>query len=130
VGAVIAVLLVVLKVPPLAFALGMYIPQELNVPLLFGGFIAWFVSTRTKNEALNNARLQRGTLIASGFIAGGSLFGVANAFLRFSISDEMLAVVYREEWASSTRGEIMGLAMFALLFIFAMWYSLRAKPED
>ena len=81
VGAVIALLLVILKVPPLAFALGMYIPQELNTPLLFGGFIAWFVSTRTKNEKLNNARFQRGTLIASGFIAGGALFGVFNAFL-------------------------------------------------
>jgi putative OPT family oligopeptide transporter len=129
VGSVIALLLVILKVPPLAFALGMYIPQELNTPLLFGGFIAWFVSTRTKNEKLNNARLQRGTLIASGFIAGGALLGVFNAFLRFI--DQQWPFGYTswnsENWAGSTNGEIAGLVMFALLFVYAMWDSMRAK---
>jgi putative OPT family oligopeptide transporter len=129
VGAVIALLLVILKVPPLAFALGMYIPQELNTPLLFGGFIAWFVSTRTKNEKLNNARFQRGTLIASGFIAGGALFGVFNAFLKFI--DQQWSFGYagwnNEVWAGSTNGEIAGLVMFGLLFIYALWDSMRGK---
>ncbi|MGB9592238.1 MAG: OPT/YSL family transporter, partial [Candidatus Kryptoniota bacterium] len=83
VGGIIALLLVILKVPPLAFALGMYIPQELNTPLLVGGAIAWFVSTRSKDPVLNNHRQHRGTLIASGFIAGGALLGVLNAFLKF-----------------------------------------------
>jgi putative OPT family oligopeptide transporter len=130
VGAVISLLLVVLKVPPLAFALGMYIPQELNVPLVFGGFIAWFVSSRTKDDALNTARFQRGTLIASGFIAGGSLFGVANAFLRFVDTEMGLQLnLFQEGWERA-HGEVAGLVMFGLLFAYAMWDSLRAKPEE
>ncbi|MCX6122521.1 MAG: oligopeptide transporter, OPT family [Ignavibacteriales bacterium] len=132
VGAVIALLLVILKVPPLAFALGMYIPQELNMPLVFGGFIAWLVSTRTKNEKLNNARFQRGTLIASGFIAGGALFGVFNAFLKFI--DQQWSFGYaawnNEQWAGSTNGEIAGLVMFALLFAYALWDSMRGKETE
>lgn len=131
VGAVIAVLLVILKVPPLAFALGMYIPQELNTPLVFGGLVAWFVSTRSKNEKLNNARLQRGTLIASGFIAGGALLGVFNAFLRFLDQQWNFGYVgwFNEQWARSINGEITGFVMFALLFAYAVWDSMRAKAS-
>ncbi len=129
VGAVIALLLVVLKVPPLAFALGMYIPQELNTPLLIGGIIAWFVSTRSKNEKLNTARLHRGTLIASGFIAGGALLGVVNAFLKFI--DQQWSFGYsgwfNASWAESTKGEITGLVMFVLLCGYALWDSMRGK---
>jgi putative OPT family oligopeptide transporter len=131
VGAVISLLLTMVRIPPLAFALGMYIPQELNVPLLFGGFVAWWVSSRSKDEKLNNARLQRGTLIASGLIAGGSLFGVLNAFMRFGINEFELNVdPYLTTWAGSTSGEITGLIAFALLFTYALWDSMRAKPED
>ncbi|HQT92309.1 MAG TPA: oligopeptide transporter, OPT family, partial [Candidatus Kryptobacter bacterium] len=129
VGGVIALLLVILKVPPLAFALGMYIPQELNTPLLVGGAIAWFVSTRSKNEKLNNARFHRGTLIASGFIAGGALLGVFNAFLKFI--DLQWPFGYsgwlNAGWAGSTNGEITGLIMFILLCAYAVWDSMRAK---
>ncbi|MBN1398536.1 MAG: oligopeptide transporter, OPT family [Bacteroidetes bacterium] len=131
IGAVIALLLVALKVPPLAFALGMYIPQELNTPLVFGGLVAWFVSNRTKNEKLNNARLQRGTLIASGFIAGGALFGVLNALLKFLDIQWPFGYqeLYMAHWAESTNGEIAGLAAFILLIAYAIWDSLRAKEE-
>jgi putative OPT family oligopeptide transporter len=131
VGAVIALLLVILKVPPLAFALGMYIPQELNTPLVFGGIIAWFVSTRTTNEKINNARFQRGTLIASGFIAGGALLGVFNAFLKFIDQQWSFGYTnwYFTSWAESTNGEIAGLAAFALLFAYALWDSMRGKEE-
>jgi putative OPT family oligopeptide transporter len=131
VGAVIAMLLVILKVPPLAFALGMYIPQELNTPLVFGGIVAWFVSTRTTNEKLNNARFQRGTLIASGFIAGGALFGVFNAFLKFIDQQWSFGYTnwYFTNWAESTKGEIAGLAAFVLLFAYALWDSMRGKEE-
>lgn len=129
VGAVIALLLVILKVPPLAFALGMYIPQELNVPLVFGGFVAWLVSTRSKDEALNTARAQRGTLIASGLIAGGSLFGVLNALFKFSIIQFEWHNPFMASWADSADGEILGLAMFGLLFAYTAWDSLRARPE-
>jgi putative OPT family oligopeptide transporter len=125
VGAIIALILVMIKVPPLAFALGMYIPQELNTPLVFGGLVAWWVSTRSSDEKLNNARLSRGTLIASGFIAGGSLFGVANALLRFSDINW-----YNAALAESLEGQWLGLGMFVLLFIYATWDTMRAKKTN
>ena len=72
------------NVPALAFALGMFIPLELNTPLLIGGAINWYVGSRSKDQALNNARLEKGTLLSSGFIAGGALMGVVSAALRFA----------------------------------------------
>jgi len=129
VGAVIALILVLLKIPPLPFALGMYIPQELNTPLLVGGLLAWFVSSRTKDEKINNARLQRGTLVASGFIAGGAIFGVFNALMKFI--DQQIpfkySELYNEHWAESTSGEITGLIMFIFLLGYALWETMRAK---
>jgi putative OPT family oligopeptide transporter len=125
IGAAIALLLLVLKVPPLAFALGMYIPQELNIPLVFGGLVAWWVTSRSKDEKLNAARFSRGTLIASGFIAGGSLFGVLSAFLRFGNLDLMLG-----SWAETHVGEIIGLAAFIVLFTYMVIDAMRAKKED
>ncbi len=124
VGAVVSLVLVMINVSPLAFALGMYIPQELNTPLLLGGIVAWYVTSRTKNEKLNTARFQRGTLIASGFIAGGSLFGVFNALLKFGGMD-----YYNAHWAESQAGELLGLFMFILLFAYIVWDSMRAKEE-
>lgn len=131
VGGVIALLLAVLRIPPLAFALGMYIPQELNTPLLVGGAIAWFVSTRSKNAKLNDARLHRGTLIASGFIAGGALLGVLNAFLKFIDQQLPFGYVgwYNANWAESTNGELTGLILFVLLCGYALLDSMRAKEE-
>lgn len=125
VGAVIALLATMLKISPLAFALGMYIPLDLNTPLLAGGLVAWFVSTRTKDEKRNNARFQRGTLIASGFIAGGSLFGVLGAFLKFAGYDWFNAA-----WAESHTGEVIAIFMFALLAMYILWDSMRAKVEE
>ncbi len=83
IGAVLAIVLTMCKVPALAFALGMFIPLELNTPLLVGGFVSWYVSTRSKDEALNKARQEKGTLLASGFIAGGALMGVVSATLKY-----------------------------------------------
>ena len=137
VGAVIALILTMVEISPLAFALGMYIPQELNVPLVFGGLLAWWVSSRTKNEKLNNARFQRGTLIASGFIAGGALFGVLNAFLKFL--DQILHErgfeigynnLFLSAWSESSEAQILGLVMFVLLVGYALWDSLRAKMDE
>ncbi|MEG2061716.1 MAG: oligopeptide transporter, OPT family, partial [Alistipes sp.] len=82
-GAALALVLTSIGVPALAFALGMFIPMQLNAPLVVGGLVAWFVSNRSKDEALNKARFDRGTLIASGFIAGGALMGVVTAVLKF-----------------------------------------------
>ena len=131
VGGVVALILTMVKIPPLAFALGMYIPQELNVPLVFGGLVAWWVTTRTKNDKLNNARFSRGTLIASGFIAGGSLFGVLNAFLKFI--DQQYAFGYSQwylsSWSETHGAEIVGLIMFVLLFAYTTWDAMRAKEE-
>ena len=87
IGAAIALLLTVLKIPALAFCLGMFIPLDLNLPLLLGGAIAWFVGSRSKDKAENTARQEKGTLIASGFIAGGALMGVVSAILKFANVD-------------------------------------------
>ena len=124
VGAIISVILTMINVSPLAFALGMYIPLELNTPLLAGGVVAWWVGSRAKDEKLNNARTSRGTLIASGFIAGGSLFGVFNAFLRF-----MGINLFAAEWAATQGAELLGLGMFTALILYTMWDSMRAKAE-
>jgi uncharacterized oligopeptide transporter (OPT) family protein len=134
VGAIIALLLTMVGIPPLAFALGMYIPQELNTPLLFGGLVAWWVTSRSKNEKLNNARFSRGTLIASGFIAGGALFGVFAAFLKF-LDQSLEPAVHLgvNGWFLTTweaaHGEVAGLVMFILLIAYTLWDTMRAKEE-
>jgi len=124
VGAILALVLTMIRVPALAFALGMYIPLDLNTPLLVGGLIAHFVSTRSKDEKLNNARRERGTLIASGFIAGGALMGVVSAFLRYAGFNWV-----DPEWFESHSAELIGIVMFALLCAYMIWDSLRGKPE-
>ena len=91
IGFVIAILLTLFKVPALAFCLGMFIPIDLNLPLLLGGAISWYVSTRSKDAAVNTARQEKGTLIASGFIAGGALMGVVSAILKFAQVDWFLS---------------------------------------
>ncbi|MCX6169017.1 MAG: oligopeptide transporter, OPT family [Ignavibacteriales bacterium] len=124
-GAVIALLLVMVKVPVLAFALGMYLPQEINTPLMVGGLIAHYVSTRSKDEGLNNARRERGTLIASGFIAGGALMGVVSVIIRSTGANWIMT-----EWFESNSAEVLSIVMFALLCLYTIWDSLRAKKED
>ena len=113
IGAVIAVVLTLCKVPALAFALGMFIPMELNVPLVIGGAISWYVTTRTKDEATNKARGEHGNLIASGFIAGGALMGVVSALLRFG----GISFDYAEWWANPL-SELASLAAYILLIIY------------
>ena len=125
VGAILAAVLTMIKVPALAFALGMYIPLELNTPLLVGGLIAHFVSTRSKDEKINNARRERGTLIASGFIAGGALMGVISAFLRYLGYNWVSA-----EWFESHSAELLALIMFLVICVYMIWDSLRGKPEE
>ncbi|KAF0142142.1 MAG: oligopeptide transporter OPT family [Stygiobacter sp.] len=124
-GACIALILAMIKVPVLAFALGMYLPQEINTPLLVGGLISHYVSTRSKDEGLNNARRERGTLIASGFIAGGALMGVVSMIIRAAGANWVMA-----EWAESHSAEILSFVMFCLLCLYTIWDSLRAKKED
>ena len=123
-GALISLILTMLGLPALAFTLGMYIPLDLNTPLLIGGLIAHYVSTRSKSEKRNNARRERGTLIASGFIAGGALMGVVSAVLRFSGFNWV-----NEAWTESKESILLGLTMFVLLCGYMVWDSLRGKEE-
>lgn len=125
IGAIISIALTLFGVPALAFSLGMFIPLELNLPLLAGGAIAWFVSTRSKDETLNTARKERGTLLASGFIAGGALMGVVSAVLRFGGIN-----LLNTEWMESNGGELLALGMYLLIIFYLAWDSLRAKRED
>ena len=122
-GAVIALLLTVLKVPALPFALGMFIPMELNAPLVVGGLVAWAVN-RHKDAAQAKANNNRGTLIASGFIAGGALMGVVSAILAFAGANWTL-----EGWANSSGAQLLGLVMYLALIAFFINHSRKAKKE-
>ena len=122
IGAVIAILLTIFKVPALAFALGMFIPMELNIPLLVGGAVNWYVTTRSKNADENKERGEKGNLIASGFIAGGALMGVVSALLRFS------GVVFDyESWWTSPLSEILSLVAYILLIAYFIRATKLAK---
>lgn len=126
VGAVISVLINWLKISPLAFALGMFIPLDLNTPLVVGGLLNNWFSKRSKNDKLNNARVNRGILIASGFIAGAALFGVLGAFLLFF--DVKLDT---HLWAEEARGaQVVAILAFLALIGYFVWESFRAKEED
>ncbi|MCK9243729.1 MAG: oligopeptide transporter, OPT family [Candidatus Marinimicrobia bacterium] len=132
-GIFLAIILEIVHVPPLAFALGIYLPIQLNTPLLFGGLVAYFVSKSSKNEKLVKARGERGTLIASGFIAGGAIMGVVSAFIIF-IGQKFFGEgwtlakgIGTMHWAESAGGEILGFVMFALLCVYLYWDSLRVK---
>ena len=120
VGAILAILLDRLGVPALAFCLGMFIPMSLNTPLLVGGALAWFVGSRSRDEQLNAARRDRGTLIASGLIAGGALFGVFAALTRFAQFE------YNPNMDESLN-QLLGLVVYIALIIYVAWDSLRAR---
>lgn len=122
VGVVLALLLNWLGVPALAFCLGMFIPMSLNAPLLVGGLVAWFVSTRSKKQAVNNARRDRGTLIASGLIAGGALFGVFSALTRFVAGDLTMEM-------DPSLNASLGVLMYILVIGYLVIDSVRAKKN-
>jgi putative OPT family oligopeptide transporter len=132
-GIFMAIILELLGIPPLAFALGMYLPIYLNTPILAGGLVAHFVSKSTKDEALVAKRKERGTLIASGFIAGGAIMGVVAAFIVFFgkqlINDQwtLMHAIGTVHWVESAPSEILGFIMFALICIYLYWNSLRVK---
>lgn len=121
VGALMAILLTWAKIPALAFALGMFIPMELNVPLLVGGLINWYVTTRSKKQQVNEARGEKGTLIASGFIAGGALMGVVSALLRFGGYN-----MVSDAWMANPMSEVCALVAYALLIAYFVW---ATKPK-
>lgn len=124
-GAFLSLILTMIGVPALAFALGMFLPIQLTAPLLVGGIISHIVSTRSKDVILNKARRERGTLIASGFIAGGSLMGVVSALLKFGGINFI-----NNEWFESNTAGILAFGMFMILCGYIIWESLRAKVEE
>ena len=122
IGAVLAIVLTWCKIPALAFALGMFIPLDLNIPLLVGGAINWYVTTRSKDKAENEKRGEKGTLIASGFIAGGALMGVVSALLRFGGFNPV-----SEEWLANPLSEFAALAAYILLMCYFIWATRTKK---
>lgn len=120
-GAALALILNFMGVPVLAFALGMFIPMHLNVPLLVGGFIAWLVS-QGKDEELAKKRTEKGTLIASGFIAGGALMGVVSAVIKFAGADW-----YLTGWAESGYAQILSVVMYLALCVYFYMASKKVK---
>jgi len=122
IGALLAIVLNFCNIPALAFALGMFIPLELNIPLLVGGAINWYVTSRSKDTALNTRRGERGTLLASGFIAGGALMGVVSAGMRFGGINWL-----NEAWLANTWSQVAALVAYALLIIYFVKSVLRTK---
>jgi uncharacterized oligopeptide transporter (OPT) family protein len=126
-GAFLALILNFMGVPVLAFALGMFIPLSLNTPLLVGGFIAWLVSRKREKdgemaEELAQARNEKGTLIASGFIAGGALMGVVSALIKFFGVECKLG-----DWAVSNGAALVGVAAYIALIVYFICASKRTK---
>jgi putative OPT family oligopeptide transporter len=137
-GAFMALILEFLGISPLAFALGMYLPIHLNTPILAGGIISHFVQQSAgKNEALKRARRERGTLIASGFIAGGAIMGVVAAVIIY-IGQELIAdgwnimkAIGTEHWSEVADGSaILSFGMYILLLLYMLWDSKRAKEDE
>ena len=124
IGAALALVLTYFNIPALAFALGMFIPLELNLPLLVGGAINWYVTTRSKDEKVNNERGEKGTLLASGFIAGGALMGVVSAAMRFGGIN-----LVNEEWLANPMSELVSLVAYALLIIYLVKASMNIQKK-
>ena len=119
IGAVLALVLTFFKVPALPFALGMFIPIDLNMPMLIGGAVSWFVSSRSNDKELNAARNEKGTLIASGFIAGGALMGVVSATLRFAEVDMYMKP---SPWT-----EPVAIIPYTAIIVYMIYAALKAK---
>jgi putative OPT family oligopeptide transporter len=124
-GAFLSLILTMLGVPALAFALGMFIPIGLNTPLLVGGIISYYVTTRSRDEKLNTARKEKGTLIASGFIAGGALMGVISALIKFGGFD-----FEAHEWLASNGSQYLGIVMFTLLCVYLYRSAITENKDE
>lgn len=123
IGALIAIILTMCKIPALPFALGMFIPIDLNLPLLVGGGISWFVGSRSKDAKVNAERQEKGTLIASGFIAGGALMGVVSAILKFADVN-----VYMTDW-QAMYGEAIAIIPYIALIVFMIGIAMKVNDK-
>lgn len=122
IGAAIAVILTFCKIPALPFALGMFIPIQLNIPLLVGGAVNWFVTTRSKDAEANRERGEKGTLIASGFIAGGALMGVVSALMRFAGVN-----LLNDEWLQNSLSQILSLVAYVCLITYFVLATRKSR---
>ena len=126
VGAVLAILLDVIGVPALAFSLGMFIPLQLNLPLLVGGFLAWFIKSRSKDEALNKARGEKGTLLASGLLAGGAIMGVLSAILKYCGVEP----TFMANYIGTPAFNILAIVMFVALCVYLVMHAMNVKRTE
>ena len=126
IGAIFAIVLDCIGVPALAFSLGMFIPLQLNTPLLVGGLLSWFIGSRSKDEKLNKARKDKGTLLASGLLAGGAIMGVVSAILKLCGAE----IGMPDSYVGGSLFNVLAIIMFVLLCIYLVWDSLRAKPAE
>lgn len=124
IGAVLALVLTYFKVPALAFALGMFIPLELNLPLLVGGAINWYVTSRSKDPEVNAERGEKGTLLASGFIAGGALMGVVSAAMRFKGIN-----LVNDAWLDNPLSQVVSLIAYALIIVYLVKASMSISKK-
>ena len=125
VGAILAILLDVLGVPALAFSLGMFIPLQLNIPLLVGGFLAWLVKTRSQDEAINKKRAEKGTLLASGLLAGGAIMGVLSAILKYAGVEP----TFMADYIGSPMYNILAVVMFAGLCVYLVLHAMHTEEQ-
>jgi len=147
IGMLVALVLEMCKVPPLAFALGMFIPMELNTPLLLGGLISWLVGRSSKDAGVARARQERGTLVASGFIAGGALMSIVAALLmldEFGTPARFLSVGVKfvqeggrwvlsdkgQPWFEGWQGQLLAVALYVLLLVYWYYASKRSVREQ
>lgn len=122
IGAAIAVILTFCKIPALPFALGMFIPIQLNIPLLVGGAVNWFVTTRSKDAEANRERGEKGTLIASGFIAGGALMGVVSALMRFAGVN-----LLNDAWLQNSLSQVLSLVAYVCLITYFVLATRKSR---
>ena len=126
IGAILAIVLDCIGVPALAFSLGMFIPLQLNTPLLVGGFLSWLIGSRSKDEKVNKARKDKGTLLASGLLAGGAIMGVVSAIMKLCGIEAGMPASYMD----GSLFNVLSIVMFVLLCAYLVWDSLRAKPAE
>lgn len=123
IGAILAIVLDCIGVPALAFSLGMFIPLQLNIPLLIGGALAWFIGNHSKDEAVNKARKEKGTLLASGMLAGGAIMGVISAIMKYCGVD----IVMPTEYLQGSVYNILAIVMYAALCVYLVLHSFSNK---
>jgi len=126
-GSLLALILELIGIPPLAFALGIYLPLQLNTPMLLGGTISLLVQRSTKDKDLSTKRQNRGILIASGFIAGGAIMGVFSTLIKFANQYVPIEDAMRLSLGDKPAGEWLSLFMLVGICIYLYIDAKRVK---